>query len=84
MEENTKNEIFTRVRTIVVDKLGVHESEVTKEASFTHDLGADSLDVVELHMEYEREFDVKFFPDAPEVMKTVDDVCEYIIGEYKN
>lgn len=84
MEKQTKNEIFNKVRCVTVEKLGVGESEVTKEASFTHDLGADSLDVVELIMEYEREFCVEFSADAPEIMKTVDDVCEYIIGEYKN
>ena len=50
------SEIASRVKAIIVDKLGVEESEVTNEASFTNDLGADSLDTVELIMEFEKEF----------------------------
>ncbi|MBE3094780.1 MAG: acyl carrier protein, partial [Actinobacteria bacterium] len=50
------SDIATRVKEIIVDKLGVDESEVTPEASFTNDLGADSLDTVELIMEFEKEF----------------------------
>ena len=50
------SEIASRVKAIIVDKLGVEESEVTMEASFTNDLGADSLDTVELIMEFEKEF----------------------------
>ena len=84
MEKQTKNEIFNRVRAIVVEKLGVGESEVTKEASFTHDLGADSLDVTELFMEIERGFAIEIPADVAEVMKTVDDVYKFIIDEYKN
>ena len=52
------SEIASRVKAIIVDKLGVEESEVTNEASFTNDLGADSLDTVELIMEFEKEFNV--------------------------
>ena len=51
-------EIAAKVKKIIVDKLGVDESEVTNEASFTNDLGADSLDTVELIMEFEKEFDI--------------------------
>ncbi len=53
------SEIASRVKAIIVDKLGVEESEVTNEASFTNDLGADSLDTVELIMEFEKEFSKK-------------------------
>ena len=52
------SEIASRVKAIIVDKLGVEESEVTNEASFTNDLGADSLDTVELIMEFEKEFGI--------------------------
>ena len=52
------SEIASRVKAIIVDKLGVEESEVTTEASFTNDLGADSLDTVELIMEFEKEFGI--------------------------
>jgi len=52
------SDIATRVKEIIVDKLGVDESEVTPEASFTNDLGADSLDTVELIMEFEKEFNI--------------------------
>ena len=51
------SDIASKVKAIIVDKLGVDESEVVKEASFTNDLGADSLDTVELIMEFEKEFD---------------------------
>ena len=54
------SDIAERVKKIIVDKLGVDESEVTSEASFTNDLGADSLDTVELIMEFEKEFDFHF------------------------
>ena len=56
--------IAERVSKIIVDKLGVDESEVTQEASFTNDLGADSLDTVELIMEFEKEFDISIPDDA--------------------
>ncbi len=56
------SDITSRVQAIIVDKLGVDESEVTPEASFTNDLGADSLDTVELIMEFEKEFDIQI-PD---------------------
>ena len=60
------SEIASRVRAIIVDKLGVEESEVTNEASFTNDLGADSLDTVELIMEFEKEFGISIPDDQAE------------------
>ena len=56
------SEIFNKVRDIIVDKLGVEESVVTEEASFTNDIGADSLDTVELLMAFEQQFGVKMRP----------------------
>ena len=56
----------SRVKAIIVDKLGVDESEVTNEASFTNDLGADSLDTVELIMEFEKEFNIAIPDDQAE------------------
>ncbi|MFA8450746.1 MAG: acyl carrier protein [Bacteroidales bacterium] len=68
----------SRVVAIIVDKLGVDESEVTQEASFTNDLGADSLDTVELIMEFEKEFNIAI-PDAEaEKIATVGDAVAYI------
>ena len=71
-------DIETKVKAIIVDKLGVDESEVTNEASFTNDLGADSLDTVELIMEFEKEFDIQIPDDKAENIETVGDVIEYI------
>ena len=67
------SEIASRVKAIIVDKLGVEESEVTNEASFTNDLGADSLDTVELIMEFEKEFNVTIPDDQAEKITTVGD-----------
>ena len=64
------SEIASRVKAIIVDKLGVEESEVTIEASFTNDLGADSLDTVELIMEFEKEFGISI-PDDQADRKSV-------------
>lgn len=72
------SEIASRVKAIIVDKLGVEESEVTNEASFTNDLGADSLDTVELIMEFEKEFNVTIPDDQAEKISTVGDAVEYI------
>ncbi len=70
--------IFEKVREIVVDQLGVEEDDVTMEASFIDDLGADSLDIVELIMALEEEFDLEI-PDAEaEKITTVGDVVNYI------
>ena len=60
------SEIASKVKSIIVDKLGVEESEVTSEASFTNDLGADSLDTVELIMEFEKEFNISIPDDQAE------------------
>ena len=70
--------IATRVKEIIVDKLGVDESEVTPEASFTNDLGADSLDTVELIMEFEKEFNIGIPDDQAETIGTVGDAIKYI------
>ena len=72
------SQIAEKVRKIIIDKLGVDESEVTNEASFTNDLGADSLDTVELIMEFEKEFDVSIPDDQAEKIQTVGDVAKYI------
>ena len=72
------SEIASRVKAIIVDKLGVEESEVTPEASFTNDLGADSLDTVELIMEFEKEFGITIPDDQAEGIKTVGDAIAYI------
>ena len=72
------SEIAERVKAIIVDKLSVEESEVTNEASFTNDLGADSLDTVELIMEFEKEFNISFPDDKAEKIATVGDAIAYI------
>ena len=72
------SEIASRVKAIIVDKLGVEESEVTTEASFTNDLGADSLDTVELIMEFEKEFGISIPDDQVEKIGTVGDAVSYI------
>ena len=72
------SEIASKVQKIIVDKLGVEESEVTNEASFTNDLGADSLDTVELIMEFEKEFGISIPDDQAEKITTVGDAVSYI------
>ncbi len=72
------NSIEERVKAIIVDKLGVEASEVTLEASFTADLGADSLDTVELIMEFEKEFGISIPDDQAETITTVGQVVELI------
>ena len=67
------SEIASKVQKIIVDKLGVEESEVTPTASFTNDLGADSLDTVELIMEFEKEFGISIPDDQAEKIQTVGD-----------
>ena len=71
-------DIKSRVIAIIVDKLGVEESEVTPTASFTNDLGADSLDTVELIMEFEKEFNIAIPDDQAEKIGTVGDAVSYI------
>lgn len=68
----------SRVKAIIVDKLGVDENEVTPEASFTNDLGADSLDTVELIMEFEKDFDLSIPDEDAETIATVGDAVKYI------
>ena len=75
--------IAEKVKKIIVDRLGVDESEVTAEASFTNDLGADSLDTVELIMEFEKEFDVSIPDDQAEKIGTVGDAVSYIEANAK-
>ena len=77
------SEIASRVKAIIVDKLGVEESEVTIEASFTNDLGADSLDTVELIMEFEKEFNISIPDEDAEKIGTVGDAVSYIEGHSK-
>lgn len=71
-------DIKEKVVAIIVDKLGVKESEVTPEASFMNHLGADSLDIVELIMEFEKEFGLEIPDEAAETISTVGDVIAYI------
>ena len=77
------SEIEARVKAIIVDKLGVDESEVTPTASFTNDLGADSLDTVELIMELEKEFGMSIPDDQAEKISTVQDAIDYITNNVK-
>ena len=72
------SDVTTKVRAIIVDKLGVDEAEVTLTASFTDDLGADSLDTVELIMEFEKEFDIQIPDDKAEKIATVEDAVSFI------
>ena len=77
------SEIAERVKNIIVDKLGVEASEVITEASFTNDLGADSLDTVELIMEFEKEFGISIPDDQAEKIATVGDAVSYIEANAK-
>ena len=72
------SDIKAKVVAIIVDKLGVDEAEVVAEASFTNDLGADSLDTVELIMEFEKEFNIAIPDDQAEKIGTVGDAVSYI------
>lgn len=72
------SEISERVKAIIVDKLGVKETEVKPEATFAQDLGADSLDTVELIMEFEKEFNITIPDDKAETIQTVGDAISYI------
>ncbi|MDD3566806.1 MAG: acyl carrier protein [Bacteroidales bacterium] len=77
------SDIATRVKAIIVDKLGVDENEVTPEASFTNDLGADSLDTVELIMEFEKEFNLSIPDEEAEKISSVGDAISYIENNSK-
>ncbi|MFZ9938888.1 MAG: acyl carrier protein [Bacteroidetes bacterium] len=72
------SDIASKVRSIIVEKLGVDENEVTLEASFTNDLGADSLDTVELIMEFEKEFNISIPDDQAESITTVGQAISYL------
>ena len=72
------SDISAKVKAIIVDKLGVDEKEVTEAASFTNDLGADSLDTVELIMEFEKEFNIAIPDDQAEKINTVGESIKYI------
>ncbi len=77
------SETANRVKKIIVDKLGVDETEVTTEASFTNDLGADSLDTVELMMEFEKEFNISIPDDQAENITTVGQAISYLEEQSK-
>ena len=72
------SEVAEKVKAIIVDKLGVDEADVVETASFTNDLGADSLDTVELIMEFEKEFGISIPDDQAEKIGTVGDAVSYI------
>ena len=67
-----------RIKAIIVEKLGVDEADITRDASFTNDLGADSLDTVELIMEFEKEFDMTIPDEDAEQIATVGDAIDYV------
>jgi len=74
-------DVAERVKELVVEQLGVDAEEVTNEASFVDDLGADSLDIVELVMAFEEEFDLEIPDEDAEKIRTVGDAIEYIKGK---
>ena len=78
------SDVAEKVKAIIVDKLGVDESEITNEANFINDLGADSLDTVELIMEFEKEFDIQIPDDKAEKITTVGDAISFIEDALKN
>lgn len=77
--ENLEN----KIKEIIIDKLGIEESEITESASFTNDLGADSLDTVELIMEFEKEFNVSIPDEDAEKIGTVGDAISYLKNNVK-
>ena len=77
------SDVAAKVKAIIVDKLGVDESEVVNDASFTNDLGADSLDTVELIMEFEKEFDLAIPDDEAEKISTVGEAIAHIESAIK-
>ncbi len=72
------NDLAAKVTAIIVEKLGIDEDDITNDASFTNDLGADSLDTVELIMEFEKEFDVTIPDEDAEKIATVGDAISYL------
>ena len=77
--ENLEN----KIKEIIIDKLGIEESEITDSASFTNDLGADSIDTVELIMEFEKEFNVSIPDEDAEKIATVGDAISYLKDNVK-
>ena len=77
------SEVAEKVKAIIVDKLGVDEADVVETASFTNDLGADSLDTVELIMEFEKEFNIAIPDDQAEKISTVGDAITYLESNAK-
>ena len=76
----TKEEVYKKVRAVVVEQLGVSDDEVTEEASYTEDLGADSLDTVELVMALEEEFSTEIADDEAEKLTTVGKTVDYVLN----
>lgn len=76
-------DVMAKVKEIIVNKLGVEESEITPEASFTNDLGADSLDTVELVMEFEKAFNIQIPDEDAEKISTVGDAIKYLNEKLK-
>ena len=72
------SDVAAKVKAIIVDKLGVEESQVTDDANFTKDLGADSLDTVELIMQLEKQFDISIEDSDAEKIQTVGDVVKFL------
>ena len=83
INNNKMSDISSKVKSIIVDKLGVDEKEVVPTASFTNDLGADSLDTVELIMEFEKEFNIAIPDEQAEKISTVGDAIAYIEANAK-
>jgi acyl carrier protein len=77
-------DVESKVKDIIMNKLGVEASQVTPEASFTNDLGADSLDTVELVMEFEKEFNLQIPDEDAEKISTVGDAISYLQGKSKS
>ena len=77
-KDKNMSDISEKVKAIIVDNLGVDAAEVVGEASFTNDLGADSLDTVELIMEFEKEFEIQIPDDKAEAISTVGDAISFI------
>ena len=78
IKKKVMSDVATKVKAIIIDKLGVDEAEVTDGASFTNDLGADSLDTVELIMEFEKEFNIAIPDEQAENIQTVGEAIKYI------
>ncbi len=78
-----KDELFAKIKSIVADKLSISEDQITEEASFIDDLGADSLDTVELVMALEDEFDLDIPDDEAEKLTTVGKAIEYVLNTVK-